>query len=163
MVFVTFARKYGLGRHFATLTPEDQQMSLFYIIALCEPLSIIACFLGRISFALFLLYIVGPTDTKKRLALWSVIVIQVVVTLVTLIQVYSQCGSHITALWNFEAASKATCQSPEVQTLIGYVQSAFNSACDIALTVLPALVLWKLNMPLDQKLGLGACLTLSIL
>lgn len=66
-------------------------------------------------------------------------------------------------LWNYAVAAHAHCQSPMVETIIGYIQSALNSLSDVVLTVLPAVVLWNLNMPLGQRIGLGATLTLSIL
>ncbi|TKA30697.1 hypothetical protein B0A50_02417 [Salinomyces thailandicus] len=117
---------------------------------------------GRISFAVFLLYIIGPADQAKKWSLWAVIGIQLVANLVTVIQIYSQCGDKVSALWDYSVAATATCASPTVQTVIAFVQSGLNSVCDISLTILPALVLWKLNMPTAQKIGLLACLTLSI-
>jgi len=163
IVFLTVAWTKGLGRHFDTLTAAQQQAALLWTIGVVELFSVIACMWGRMSFATFLLYIIGPTDPKKRFALWSVIAIQIIVNLVVLVQIYAQCGIHVTALWNYVVAAHTTCQSLMVETLIGYVQSGFNSLCDVCLTILPALILWKLNMPLGQKLGLGATLTLSIL
>lgn len=163
MTFITVAWTKGLGRHFASLTPAQQQDALFYTIGLVEIFSIIVCMWGRLSFATFLLYIIGPNDKKKRWALWAVIAVQILINLVVAIQIYAQCGPHVTALWNYVVAAHATCQSPMVETIIGYVQSGLNSLCDVTLTVLPAMILWKLHMPLGQKVGLGATLTLSIL
>ncbi|KAK5114555.1 hypothetical protein LTR85_010132 [Meristemomyces frigidus] len=162
MVFITIAWTKGLGRHFAALTPTQQQDSLFYIIGLVEIFSIITCMWGRISFATFLLYIIGPIDAAKKWALWAVIAVQILINLIVAIQIYSQCGPHVTALWNYAVAAHANCQSPMVETIIGYVQSGFNSLCDVTLTILPGMILWNLNMPLGQKIGLGATLTLSI-
>ncbi|KAK4539421.1 hypothetical protein LTR36_010942 [Oleoguttula mirabilis] len=162
MIFVTVACTKGLGHHFAALTPTQQQHALFYTIGLVEVFAVITCMWGRLSFAAFLLYIIGPSDVQKRWALRSVIAVQILVNLIVIIQIYTQCGRHVTALWDYAAAAHATCLSPMVETIIGYVQSGVNSMCDITLTVLPAMILWNLNMPLTQKIGLGATLTLSI-
>lgn len=56
----------------------------------------------------------------------------------------------------------ATCQPPSVQTNIGYVQSALNSWADITLSVIPAFVLWDLQMPRRQKAILACVLMLSV-
>ena len=80
----------------------------------------------------------------------------------TVIQIWAQCGEHIDALWNFDVAANVSCQNPEVQTVIAFVQSSLNSLCDVALTVMPALILWSLQMPLREKRRLGFFLTLSM-
>lgn len=162
-VFLTEAVAHGLGYHFDDLTPREQQNTLFWISPLTEPFAVLSSMFGRISFAVFLLYIIGPADQAKKWSLWAVIGIQLVANLVTVIQIYSQCGDKVSALWDYSVAATATCASPTVQTVIAFVQSGLNSVCDISLTILPALVLWKLNMPTAQKIGLLACLTLSIL
>jgi hypothetical protein len=93
------------------------------IIAGVELFVIITTVFGRISFCVFLLYIISPTDTAKRRILHGVIGVQVVANLGCLIQIYSQCGSKVEALWNFSIAASAHCQSPMVQTIVGYGKS----------------------------------------
>jgi hypothetical protein len=145
-----------------SLTIEAQQQALFWTIGLVEPFAIVTCMWGRMSFAMFLLYIIGTADNRQKMVLWTVIAVQAVINAVTIIQIFAQCGAHVEALWNYAAAGDAVCQSRMVQTIIGFVQSGLNSACDLVLTISPLLVLWKLNMPMSQKIGLGAILTLSI-
>lgn len=117
---------------------------------------------GRISFATFLLQLVGPTKRWQKAFLLGVIVTQLVVTIPTLIQIYTQCGAHLSAIWDPEVAAHTTCESPEVQVIIGFVQSGLNSLCDLVLTILPCFILWQLHMPIGTKIGLGAVLTLSV-
>jgi hypothetical protein len=100
-----------LGRHFDSLTPDQQQTVLKLIIT---------SLFGRISFCAFLLHVISPADAAKNKTLWSIIAMQVVANLVCLVQIYSQCGSKVEALWDFSVAASAQCQSPMVQTLIGY-------------------------------------------
>jgi hypothetical protein len=119
-VFLTVAWQQGLGRHFDSLTPDQQQTVLKLIIAGVELFSIVTSLFGRISFCAFLLHVISPADTAKNKTLWSIIGMQVVANLVCLIQIYSQCGSKVEALWDFSVAASAQCQSPMVQTLIGY-------------------------------------------
>ena len=119
-MFLTAAWKQGLGSHFDSLSPAQQQVVLKLIVAGVELFSIVTSFFGRLSFCAFLLYVISPTDTAKSRALWSVVGIQIVANLVCLIQIYSQCGNKVEALWDFSVAATAQCQSPMVQTLIGY-------------------------------------------
>ncbi|GAB7336279.1 hypothetical protein MBLNU13_g09032t2 [Cladosporium sp. NU13] len=161
-IFLTLAWESGLGRHFDSLTEAQQQLVLKLTIAGVELFVIITTVFGRISFCVFLLYIISPTDTAKRRTLHGVIGVQVVANVVCLIQIYSQCGTKVEALWNFSVAASAHCHSPMVQTIVGYVQSALNSVCDVVLTILPTTILWSLQMPTAQKTGLGLVLTLSI-
>jgi hypothetical protein len=122
-IFLTLAWETGLGRHFDSLTEAQQQSVLKLTIAGVELFAIITTVFGRISFCVFLLYIISPTDTAKRRTLHVVIGIQLAANLVCLIQIYAQCGSKVEALWNFSIAASAHCQSPMVQTTVGYGQS----------------------------------------
>ena len=162
MVFITVAFTYGLGKHFADLEPHDQQYSLMYMIGFIELFAVTPCMFGRISFAVFLLYILGPTQNVKRATLWAIMVVQIVINFIVVVQIYAQCGSHFDALWKPEVYAIANCQSPAVETIIGYVQSALNSLCDILLTIIPAIIIWKLQMPRRQKVILACVLTLSV-
>lgn len=162
-IFITVAWQHGLGRHFQTLTPDQQQTTLYYTAGYLEIFAIVTCMFGRISFCILLLHIIGPSDKIKKWTLWSVIAVQLAITTATVVQIYAQCGSQVTALWDYSVAAQANCQSPQVQTIIGFVQSGINSLCDVVLTVTPVMILWNLQMPTGQKIGLGAMLTLSIL
>jgi hypothetical protein len=109
-----------LGSHFDSLTPDQRQAVLKLIIAGVELFSIVTSLFGRISFCIFLFHVISPADTAKSKTLWSIIGIQVVANFVCLVQIYAQCGSKVEALWDFSVAASAQCQSPMVQTLIGY-------------------------------------------
>ena len=118
---------------------------------------------GRWSFSAHLLSILKGTGSKKRWCIKGVIAIQLVANGITVIQIWAQCGEHIEALWNLDVAAHVSCQSPDVQIVIAFVQSSLNSLCDVALTVIPALILWNLQIPRAEKLALGLTLTTSVL
>lgn len=150
-----------------------------YIIII-QAFAITTSALGRISFAIFLLQLVGPSKRWQKAFLWGVVTLQLVVTIPTLIQIYTQCGTHLSAMWDPAIAAHHSCDSPDIQTIIGFVQSGqylfdrtsrkkkltiyagLNSLCDLILTILPCFILWQLHMPISTKIGLGAVLTLSI-
>ncbi|KAI7684246.1 hypothetical protein KC319_g8 [Hortaea werneckii] len=118
---------------------------------------------GRWSFSEYLLFILRGTGSKKRWCIWGVIAVQLIANGITVIQIRAQCGKHVEALWDSDVAAHVSCQSPDAQVVIGFVQSSFNSLCDAALTGLPALILWNLQMPRAEKSLLGLTLTGSIL
>lgn len=111
-----------MGDHIWNLSPAGQVQAMKYI-TIQEGLSVGTPMFGRISFAVFLLMLLGPTAWIKRCILWSIVGVQVVINVVTIVQIYAQCGSHPSALWDPRVAAVAHCQSPEVETIIGYVQS----------------------------------------
>lgn len=119
-MFLTVAWKQGLGNHFDSLTQARQQSVLKLIIAGVELFSIVTSLFGRISFCAFLLYVISPTDRAKGRILWSVVGTQIVANLVCLVQIYAQCGDKVEALWDVTVAASIQCQSPMVQTFIGY-------------------------------------------
>lgn len=119
---VTVARRYGLGRHIWNLTRPDRINALKYTI-ISEGLTVASAMFGRISFAVFLIMVLGKTAFKKRCTLWSIVAVQAIINIITLVQIYAQCGGHLSALWGPEEKKTAHCQSPSVQTNIAYVQS----------------------------------------
>jgi hypothetical protein len=122
-IFLTLAWRCGLGRHFDSLTEAQQQSVLELTVAGVELFAIVTSVFGRISFCAFLLYIISPTDKAKRRTLYCVIGVQLAANLVCLIQIYAQCGAKLEALWNFTIAASTHCQSPMVQTIVGYGKS----------------------------------------
>lgn len=162
MVFISIAFSHGLGQHFDDLSPSDKETALFYQIGFIELFAVTPCMFGRISFAVFLLYLLGRTAKWKRTILWAIIAVQIIINLIVIVQIYAQCGLHFNALWNPKVAEIAHCQSPTVETYIGYVQSGLNSLCDVTLTIIPAFILWGLQMPRREKITLSCVLMLSV-
>ena len=162
-VFYTVAWSHGLGRHIWTLSAEQTFEVMKYMVGYAQIFAIYASTFGRISFSLFLLVIIGTTNYRKKIVLWAVVAIQIIINTVVIVQIYAQCGMNVTALWNPAVAAHSTCQSPMVQTVLGYIQGGINAVCDLVLCIMPVTILWSLQMQLAQKIGLGAMLTLSLL
>lgn len=151
----------GLGQHAANLDRRQQQNALFWVAPLTEPFAVLSPMFGRWSFSEYLLFILKGTGSKKRWCIMGVIAVQLIVNGITVIQIWAQCGKHVEALWDSDVAAHVSCQSPDVQVVIGFVQSSFNSLCDAALTVIPVLVLWNLEISRAVKVPLGLTLTAS--
>ncbi|KAK1807303.1 hypothetical protein LTR12_018351 [Friedmanniomyces endolithicus] len=157
-IVMTIAYHYGWGRHTQYLS-DYQILNAVKWISVSQGMGVVAPALGRISFCLFMLQIVGLTSRWKRLSLHVTWMSQILINTVCVVMIYTQSGVHVSALWG---AERAKCLDPSVQTIYGYFQSGFNSLSDLYLTILPAIVIWNLQTQTTLKAGLSALLCLSI-
>jgi rhodopsin domain-containing protein len=95
---VTRSCYWGLGRHIYHLS-QEQIMNTFKYIVLATAPAVLAVALGRASFCLFLISVIG-VDENVRVILWITLVFQALVSATEIILQYSSCGPHIAALWN---------------------------------------------------------------
>ncbi|KAF1343790.1 hypothetical protein BDV97DRAFT_339784 [Delphinella strobiligena] len=159
-IFITIAQHWGLGRHIDTLTSNQMVHAIHYLVV-SESFSIMTSYFGRMSFSVFLLGIFGVVAQPQRIALFLIIILDTIVNIIVMVQIYAQCGTAIGAVWNPAAYPSAICDSPNVEKNLGYVQASINSACDLVLTILPITIIWSLHMVLGTKIAIGALLTLS--
>ena len=82
---------------------------------------------GRVSFAFFLLGILGPGDRWFRWSLWSVIVIQFLQDAAIIIELFTQCGTHTNALWDPHVNSAEFCIPLTLETVLAYLSSGRKS------------------------------------
>ncbi|KAF2232197.1 hypothetical protein EV356DRAFT_258530 [Viridothelium virens] len=151
----------GLGRPLYFLPPENVVEALKWVL-IAQPVGILAGMLGRISFAVTLLRLPGPHDQVKRATLYGIIVEQVLVNFTFVIIQFAQCGSQVNAIWDPAVAAKAHCWSRNVEYDFGIFQSSTSVATDLALTVVPLWIIWKMQLKLAVKISLGFLLGLSI-
>jgi hypothetical protein len=120
-VLLTASFEWGLGRHFYYLT-DDERFHAMRFLFLLQGWGIASPMFGRISFCLFLLYIVGNNNKRyTRWSLWFAVAAQAIVNLATIVLIYTQCGTHPQKLW--DPSVHANCLGPEVQTNFSYFQS----------------------------------------
>lgn len=136
-----------------------------YTIVGTEPFSIMAATWARMSFCMLLIFVLERTRTWKQVVLWSIFVVQIIVNVLIVVQIEAQCGTHPAARWKYDpiTAKKFGCEDPSVQAYLGYIQGSINSTCDLLLALMPVVVLWSLQLPVTQKIGIGVILTLGIL
>lgn len=158
--FITIAQRWGLGRHFDTLTSNQSVHALHYMVV-SESFSIMTSYFGRMSFSAFLLGIFGVVAQRQRVTLYAIIILDTLINIIVMVQIYAQCGTAIGEEWDPAAHAHNLCTSPDFETYLGYVQASINSICDLVLTVLPVTIIWSLHMALGTKIAIGALLTLS--
>lgn len=128
-VILQIACNWGLGQHMWNLDLQHHIEAIKYNY-ISEPISIFSVMFGRISFSVTLLRLIGPHDKGKRWAIWFLIIEQILINISTVIIIFVQCGSHVTAMYNPVAREQpgVKCWSPNVQTYYSYFQSCKFSA-----------------------------------
>ncbi|RDW85476.1 hypothetical protein BP5796_03801 [Coleophoma crateriformis] len=154
---ITVQYHYGWGRHYAFLTSNQQLNAIKYNI-ICQSFGVMGSTWGRLSFIVFMAQIFGTTK-PRRIFLWTLFWAQLLTNGTVVITLYVQCN-NVKALWDFSI--KSYCWKSDVQTILGYAHSTWNGLTDLILTILPAVVVWNLQMNMRLKLGVACLLSLSV-
>ncbi|KAJ6108014.1 hypothetical protein N7523_009337 [Penicillium sp. IBT 18751x] len=176
------ASTIGLGRHLVVV--EQNPENLINVALLCdigESLAIMACTLGKTSFAVTLLRIV--VQRWMIALLWFVIVTMNVVNVLAALFVFVQCKDP-RHLWN--PAILSECWPDSVFThfslFVGGKESAFcialwyriavanvefcivaySGAQDFVLALLPWTIVWNLQMRKKEKVGVAFAMSLGV-
>ncbi|PTU17935.1 hypothetical protein P175DRAFT_0512121 [Aspergillus ochraceoroseus IBT 24754] len=156
MAMVQKSLEFGLGQHMSTLTVKEITGAMKYDF-LSQPLAIVAAMVSRCGMMWFLHTCFGSGDKKIHFMIVVCLIIQIVVNMVTVVQVVVQCGpnpyrvanraAYFHYMWDgVPADGSVVCQSSSVQTTIGFVQGGINSAIDFFLTILAGVQLWQYSI-----------------
>ncbi|PGH18283.1 hypothetical protein AJ79_00622 [Helicocarpus griseus UAMH5409] len=97
---------------------------------------------------------------KRKIALYSMVTVQVVLAMISIFIVFFQCKPRA-ALWNPGLGGK--CWPPSVINDYSYFLSAYTTVTDIVLAVVPISAFWKLQMKFSTKLGVSIMMGLTLL
>ncbi|KAK3168975.1 hypothetical protein OEA41_005423 [Lepraria neglecta] len=111
----------------------------------------------KFSIGLLLLRIFG-TKRTWRWIIRSIMAFVFVTTVISVAMVLAQCRP-LDKLWNPTASG--TCWSPEVVIHIGYYNGAVAVISDWALSSVPIVVMWNLQMSIQKKAGIAALMGLG--
>lgn len=103
--------------------------------------------------------IIAPSQKIHLWLLRAFFVVQAIINSIVVLYILLQCHP-IVGLW--DPTSGAKCLSPSGEQHLGYGQSTINSFTDLALSIFPATIIWKLNMKRSLKLSLCATMGLGI-
>lgn len=161
---ITRACETGLGRHIFYLTDHERATTLragFFSLVwgFLSPLA------GRLGFCTFLLFVAGMDPLIKKWPLWTVMILQVLINVTSILVLFLQCGKQLDIIWNPAKAALLTevCWNPDIQSDYNYFAGSFNTVTDLFLTILPAVIIHHTKMSLRAKLGLAFLLCLSVL
>ncbi|KAK0820108.1 hypothetical protein LTR57_005140 [Friedmanniomyces endolithicus] len=93
-VTIQLAYHHGLGRHYEYLTIQTSFLLLkwaYVAFAFC----IVGPVVGRVSFTLYLLSIIGNARHGMRYWLWSLVALQAIINIALLAATYSVCGTDL--------------------------------------------------------------------
>ncbi|KAF3401588.1 hypothetical protein F1880_010034 [Penicillium rolfsii] len=153
------AAEKGLGRHLTVIVAENPH-NVIDVALLCdigEALAIMACTLGKTSFAVTLLRIV--VHKWMIIVLWFVIVTMNLVNVLAALFIFVQCKDP-RHLWNPAIPSK--CWPADVFTHFSLFVGAYSGAQDFVLALLPWSLVWNLQMKKKEKLGIAFAMSLGV-
>ncbi|KAJ5212724.1 uncharacterized protein N7498_004370 [Penicillium cinerascens] len=153
MTMIQMSANWGLGRHFFYLNATERFHAMKWDF-ISQPIAVASAMISRSGMMWFLLTCFAASDKKIRVSIIVCAVVQVVVNMVTIVQIIVQCGpnpyraadrvQYFHYMWSpLPADNSVVCQSPVVQTTVGFVQGGFNSIIDFFLGVLAAVELWQ--------------------
>ncbi|OOQ86296.1 hypothetical protein PEBR_22866 [Penicillium brasilianum] len=152
------ASTIGLGRHLAFVAETPSHV--IDVALLCdigEALAIMACTLGKTSFAVTLLRIV--VHRWMIYVLWFVIVTMNVVNVLAALFIFVQCKDP-RHLWN--PAIPSECWPSDVFTNFSLFVGAYSGAQDFVLALLPWTLVWNLQMKKKEKIGIAFAMSLGV-
>ncbi|KAJ5112054.1 hypothetical protein N7532_000099 [Penicillium argentinense] len=153
MTMIQLSASWGLGRHYYYLTPVERFHTMKWDF-MSQPIAVASAMISRTGMMWFLLTCFAASDRRLRLSIIVCAIIQIVANMVTIVQIIVQCGPNPYApadrvkyfkyMWTpLPADGSVVCQSPSVQTTVGFVQGGFNTVIDFYLGVLAAVELWQ--------------------
>lgn len=109
-----------------------------------------------------LLRILPRTQHKMRIAVWVLLAICWVAWAIDFMAVLLLCRP-IEASWNSNlvAEGKAECGSQVVLIVVSHILTAASIITDIGCTILPGIMLWKMQMHRTSKLEVFALLSIA--
>jgi hypothetical protein len=116
---LTVGVEHGFGRHVWDLRTHDTVSTVILYDYLTQTFGIAGGTLGRISFIVFLIDLLG-TRRLHRVILWILVGLQVVTNLMLIIILFIQCPGHASAIWTQNGVDK--CWDVRIQAYYGYYQ-----------------------------------------
>ncbi|KAL4962845.1 uncharacterized protein BDV14DRAFT_191333 [Aspergillus stella-maris] len=147
----------GLGRHIQWVAQDPQKLiDVARYSSISQTLAIMACALGKTSFAVTLLRIVF--ERWMIAILWFVIITMNIANFLAALFVFVQCEDPRTN-WDNSIVSK--CWPDYVFTNYSLFVGAYSGAQDFLLALLPWTIVWNLQMKKKEKLGVAIAMSLG--
>ncbi|KAL4908114.1 hypothetical protein BDW74DRAFT_97192 [Aspergillus multicolor] len=151
------AADIGLGRHIQYVSQNPQNLvSVARYSSISQTLAIMACALGKTSFAVTLLRIV--IDRWMMWLLWFIIITMNIANLLAAIFVFVQCKDPRS---NWDPSIVSQCWPDYVFTNYSLFVGAYSGLQDFLLALLPWTIVWSLQMK-KEKLGVAIAMSLGI-
>ncbi|KAI1147617.1 hypothetical protein F4825DRAFT_436833 [Nemania diffusa] len=143
---------------------DEQQMA--FVIKLnyiARPFAIVTVLLVKIAVGYLILRILGRGSSRSiKYFIWGLLGLNTIIGVLDAIFTFTQCDIPA-ALWDPSLALKAHCWRPSIKTDFGTFSASLNVVTDFILAVLPAAIVWRLQMSVNKRLGLTALFGVGIL
>ncbi|KAF2651753.1 hypothetical protein K491DRAFT_636917 [Lophiostoma macrostomum CBS 122681] len=156
---VTVALKYGVGKHDQDLTIDQLIMISKLNWTALVPGMIVSTF-ARISITILLIRLFGVHKWFKAFLI-IITVVQCVAGFVFILISYLQ-ASPIEALWDF-LITDARRWDPRVWLYTAYFVQTLYTFSDLTYVLIPVALIWRLNMPLQNRIGLIILMCVSLI
>lgn len=157
-ILLTVAVPYGVGRHYASLSPADQVASLKWN-AVLNAATPWMCTLPKFAIIMTLKRILDYGPRTANLFWGLALASQATVVAMFFIGIF-QC-TPVAYQWD-RTLPGGTCISPEVYVDLAYLVYAFSTALDVFFAVYPVPFVMRLNMPLKTRLSVAISLSISL-
>lgn len=177
------AARLGLGTHIDVVAMQEggpQKLVTMALLTYCaQSLAIMACTLGKTSFAVTLLRIVVQPWAKW--ILWFIIITMNIVNVLAAIFVFVQCKDPRN-LWDknihsecwpvdvftnfslFVGCKLALLYSPmSFSFSMLTTWTAYSGLQDFVLALLPWKIVWGLQMSMKERIAIGFCMSMGVL
>ncbi|KAL4788211.1 hypothetical protein BJX76DRAFT_316655 [Aspergillus varians] len=152
------AADVGLGRHLQYVLQDPPSLvAVGRYSSISQCLAIMACTLGKTSFAVTLLRIVFVRWMSW--VLWFIIITMNIVTILAALFVFVQCKDPRT---NWDKSIVSECWPTYVFTNYSLFVGAYSGAQDFSLALLPWTIVWNLQMRKKEKIGVAVAMSLGI-
>ncbi|EFY97822.1 hypothetical protein X797_006445 [Metarhizium robertsii] len=156
--FVTIAYHHGLGKHDASLRP-DQVINVLKWMWLANTPGLIVSILARISIAVLLVRLFGGVHKWLK---WFVIVVTGLCTILTVIILPCTYLQSTPVSGNWDPFIPAEHWNPKIYISLAYFCQALWTFTDLTFVLFPILVIWGLHMAMRQRLGLVLLMSVSL-
>ncbi|KAF2269979.1 integral membrane protein [Lojkania enalia] len=157
--FVTVGYHYGLGKHDASLRP-DQMINVLKWMWLANTPGLLVSIVARISIAVLLVRLFGGVHEWLK---WFLIVVTGICTILTLVILpctYLQT-TPVSGNWNPFLPAKRW--DPKIYIDLAFLGQALWTFTDLTFVLFPVMIIWRLQMAVRQRIGLVLLMSVSLL
>ena len=144
----------GGTRHVYYITDQGQATSVIKLNYVSRPFGILAVTAVKIAAGFLIFRILGPDSRRLRHGIYALLTINVVVDILAVVLTFAQCDVPA-ALWDSSLAPVSHCWDPSVDTTYSLFSSSFNVVVDFILAVVPAIIIWPLQLTTRKRIGLS--------
>ncbi|KAK9424519.1 hypothetical protein SUNI508_03395 [Seiridium unicorne] len=154
VIITTYAVSQGLGTHDGSGLNDPSTMQ--FLIAISITFGSLGAAWSKTSFAITLLRI---TSRCVKVGLWCIVVTLNVFMMFNAILPYIWCQP---ANRGWSPTVQGQCWDRKITIQYSMFAAGYSAAMDIILAIIPWTVIMKLNMAINEKLGVAICMSLAV-